>query len=152
LIDLADALEDGPVLAAVLLQTGKRPKLGAGSLLIDKVGSPSAEVRAAAAEALAQVRDTGAGAAILPLLGDHDARVRRAAADAVGKLEVRAAAESLSGMLRVPGKFVKVQRLILNPEDATIPCGPCVPSFCGLRRGTSTLPSSLPLHTCPLIS
>jgi len=95
LIDLAGALEDGPVLAAVLLQTGKRPKLGAGSLLIGKVDSPSAEVRAATAEALAQLRDVGAGEAILPLLSDRDARVRRAAADAVGKLEVQAAAESL---------------------------------------------------------
>jgi putative membrane-bound dehydrogenase-like protein len=95
LMELADRLEDGPVLAAVLDQAGKRAKLGAGQLLVRKLKSPSAEVRAAAVDALARLKSSGAGDSIRPLLDDRDARVRRAAADAVGKLEVVAATNAL---------------------------------------------------------
>jgi putative membrane-bound dehydrogenase-like protein len=99
--DLAATLDDGPVLAAVLREAGRRPRLTAKSLLIGKLTSSDAEVRAAAAEALADLREAGggeladAGEPVRRLLGDHEPRVRRAAALAAGKLGVRAAADDL---------------------------------------------------------
>lgn len=111
LMDLSRGLEDDPVLAAVLDQTGKRPKLGAGPLLVRKLNSPSAEVRAAAVQALAELRSEGAGEAVRPLLADHDAGVRRAAAAAVGKLTVRSATESLLKLAADPDSTVRAASL-----------------------------------------
>jgi hypothetical protein len=47
-IELAGTLEAGPVLAAVLRKTGKRPKLAADAVLVRELKSPAAVVRAAA--------------------------------------------------------------------------------------------------------
>src|SRR5262249_39447853 len=56
LLALAQALEDGPVLAEALGRVSKYPKLPAAPLLIRKLSSPDAEVRAAAVEALGELR------------------------------------------------------------------------------------------------
>lgn len=95
LLELAGSIEDGPVLAEVLRQTGKQSRLKASPLLIKKLSSPEPLVRAAAIEALGDRQTTQASDAIRPLLTDKEAIVRRAAAAAVGKLQIRPASETL---------------------------------------------------------
>jgi putative membrane-bound dehydrogenase-like protein len=95
MLQLAGELEDGPVLAGVLRQTGKRRNLEAASLLSHKLSSPSPEVRAVAIEALAELRVPEARQAVLKLLDDPEAPVRMAAVAAAGKLQARQAVEPL---------------------------------------------------------
>jgi len=95
LLNLAEALEDGPVLAEALFRTGKYPKLPAAPLLLHKLNSPVAEVRAAAIEALGELRAPEGREPIVALLQDEEVRVRRAAAAAAGKLAARRASDSL---------------------------------------------------------
>jgi HEAT repeat protein len=95
LLALAETLEDGPVLAEALRRIGKHPKPPAASLLTSKLRSLNAAVRAAAIEALGDLRAEEGRGPVLRLLRDQDAQVRRAAASAAGKLGVRQAAEPL---------------------------------------------------------
>jgi putative membrane-bound dehydrogenase-like protein len=95
LLTLAQVLEDGPILAQALRRIGKRPHLAAVPLLRNKLKSPEAAVRAAAIEAMGELRVEEGRDLVLPLLQDQDAHVRRAAAGAAGKLEARRAIESL---------------------------------------------------------
>jgi putative membrane-bound dehydrogenase-like protein len=95
LLKLLPALEDGPVLADALRRTGKYPKTAAAAVLTPKLASPEAEVRAAAIEALGELRAPEGREPVASLLRDGDVRVRRAAAGAAGKLEARGAVESL---------------------------------------------------------
>jgi putative membrane-bound dehydrogenase-like protein len=95
LLALIEGLEDGPTLADALRRTGKYPKLSAVPVLMRKLSSPDAEVRAAAIEALGERRATEGRAPLPALLQDKDVRVRRAAASAAGKLEARQAIEPL---------------------------------------------------------
>jgi putative heme-binding domain-containing protein len=95
LLVLAGALEDGPVLAAVLRQLAGRPRLDAAGLLLDKLGCADASVRAAAVEAVAARRVAEAAGPVRKLLDDPDAGVRAAAAAAAGRLGVRAPAALL---------------------------------------------------------
>lgn len=95
LLELAGALEDGPVLAEALRQLGKRPQIQASPLLLRKLSSAEPAVRAAAVDALAERQTTNASDSVRQLLGDKDASVRRAAAVAVGKLSIRPASETL---------------------------------------------------------
>jgi putative membrane-bound dehydrogenase-like protein len=95
LLALAQALEDGPILAEALRRTGKYPKLSAVPVLTRKLSSPQAEVRAAAIEALGELRATEGRAPLLELLQDKDVRVRRAAAGAAGELGARQTIEPL---------------------------------------------------------
>ena len=95
LLELAQALEDGPILADALRRIGKYPKLPAVALLTRKLSSPEAEVRAAAIEALGKLGATEGRAPLLALLRDKDVRVRRAAADAAGQLGAKQAIEPL---------------------------------------------------------
>src|SRR5262249_16591628 len=95
LVALAQALEDGPLLAEALRRIGKFRELPVSSLLVRKLTSPDAEVRAAAIEAFGERRDAEGREPALRLLQDKDVRVRRAAAAAVGKLAMRQAIESL---------------------------------------------------------
>jgi putative membrane-bound dehydrogenase-like protein len=88
-------LEDGPVLAEVLRRLGNHPDLSATSLLLGKLHSVEPEVRAAALEALAELRAGQGREALLPFLQDKDARVRHAAVVAAGKLEAKQAIEPL---------------------------------------------------------
>lgn len=95
LLILAQALEDGPVLADALRRTARYRQLPSTPLLANKLSSADAEVRASAIEALGELRSNEHGERVLSLLQDSDARVRRAAAEAAGKLEVRQAIEPL---------------------------------------------------------
>jgi putative membrane-bound dehydrogenase-like protein len=95
LVPLAVALEDGPVLADVLRRFGKQPKLPVASLLVGKLHSPDADVRAAAIEVLGELGAAEGSAPVLEMLQDKDVRVVRAAAGAAGKLSVRTANEPL---------------------------------------------------------
>jgi putative heme-binding domain-containing protein len=129
LLAVAGSIEDGPVLAEVLRQIGKRPKLRAGPLLLSKLDSPAAAVRAGALEALAQVEPGGGGrppvgAALNKLLEDKDARVRRAAAGAAGKLGARTAAAPLLNLVRDPEPEVRrasLESLRLLKEPRAVP-------------------------------
>ena len=91
LLDIARALEDGPVLAEALRRLGQRPRVKSSALLLAKLDSSDAGVRAAAIEALATLRVEEAAEPLTKLLDDKDSGVRRAAAAAMGRLRVRAA-------------------------------------------------------------
>lgn len=95
LLELAAALEDGPVLAAALRQLSRRPQLDSVPLLTRKLRSSQPEVRIAAIEMLADLRVKAAGEPVQKLLDDKDPGVRRAAVAAMGRLAVRAAIEPL---------------------------------------------------------
>jgi putative heme-binding domain-containing protein len=95
LLTLAQSLEDGPVLADVIGRMSRYPKLAAATVLMRKIDSPKAEVRAAAIEVLGELGVAEGRAPVLKLLDDQDGRVRRAAADAAGKLAARQAIERL---------------------------------------------------------
>jgi len=95
LIDLADATEDGPVLAAILVEIGSRPRVSGNRLLLNKLDSQKPEVRAAALEALGRRKVDGASSRILSLLDDRDLRVRRVAASVAGVLGVQSAVAPL---------------------------------------------------------
>lgn len=107
LLELAGALEDGPVLAEALRQSGKFPKLGAAPLLARKVKSSEAVVRAAAIEALGELRAAEGRAPVIELLQDKDVQVRRAAAGAAGKLEAKPAIEPLLKLVADPDPGVR---------------------------------------------
>jgi putative heme-binding domain-containing protein len=95
LLELLPMLEDGPVLADLLRRIGKYPKRKPAAVLLGKLTSSEAEVRAAAIETLGELRAEEAREAVVQLLRDTDGRVRRAAAGAAGKLAARQAIESL---------------------------------------------------------
>src|SRR5262249_53694610 len=97
---LADAVEDGPVLAELLRGLGKRALHPAIPLLLGKVKSKEAVVRAAAVEALAALRAEQTANPACLLLADDDPRVRSAAALAVGVLGVRAGTDELLRLAR----------------------------------------------------
>jgi putative membrane-bound dehydrogenase-like protein len=93
---LAGTVEDGPVLAELLRRLGRlRSSPQTNKLLLGKLTSAAPEVRAAALEALTELRVPEAGAAVPKLLNDADPQVRRAAAVAAGKLEMRSVVKPL---------------------------------------------------------
>jgi putative membrane-bound dehydrogenase-like protein len=100
LLDLADSLEAGPVLAAALRHLGSKSRASATPVLVDKLRSTDAGVRAAAVEALSALRAADAGGSVGKLLADPDVSVRRVAAAAVGQLGVRSAADPLLSLVR----------------------------------------------------
>jgi putative membrane-bound dehydrogenase-like protein len=95
LLDLARGLEDGPVLAGVLRELGKRPRLAVDSLVLGKLSSSDPVVRAAASDGVAALRVSASAEPVRMLLDDKDPSVRRAAVMAAGKLGVRAAVPRL---------------------------------------------------------
>lgn len=95
LLSLAKSLEDGPVLAEALRLLGKRLKTNASELLLSKVDSAEAAVRAAAIDALAEGSIGEAVHAVRKRLSDSDANVRRAAAAAAGRLNLAMAIPEL---------------------------------------------------------
>jgi putative membrane-bound dehydrogenase-like protein len=97
LMALAGAVEDGPVLAEVLRQLGRRPGALASTLFLGKLRSRDPVVRAAATDAVAARRLSAGAGPVEELLDDRDAGVRRAAATAAGALGIHRAA---SGLLR----------------------------------------------------
>jgi putative membrane-bound dehydrogenase-like protein len=90
LLEVARGLEDGPVLAGVLRELGKRPRLAVDSLLLDKLSSSDPVVRAAALDAVAARQVSSSADPVRKLLDDKDASVRHAAVVAAGKLGLRA--------------------------------------------------------------
>jgi len=119
---LAEAVEDGPVLAELLRAIGGKPKLrSASALLLLKAASPVAEVRASAAEALAGLEVGEAKESIRKLLEDCDARVRAAAALAAGKLALRSSIDQLLRLTRdgngnVRGSALEALRRLREPR------------------------------------
>jgi putative membrane-bound dehydrogenase-like protein len=97
---VAATVEDGPVLAELLRGIAARRSRTGSKLLLDKLKSPNAGVRAAAIEAIGQLAPPGAGEAIGKLLDDTDARVRSAAARAAGKLGLRPTVDRLLKLAR----------------------------------------------------
>jgi putative membrane-bound dehydrogenase-like protein len=95
LLQLASSVEDGPVLAETLRVMGKRPSLKGTPLLLDKLKSSDPDVRAAAVDALAELKAAEASEPVRRLLEDREARVRRSAAAAMGVLAVKPAIEAL---------------------------------------------------------
>lgn len=100
LLELADRLDEGPVLAQLLAEFGKRPKIDARHMLLRKLDSPQAGVRAAAVASLAGLQVAEAAARVPALLHDRDPQVRRAAASAAGKLSVKESADRLLQLAR----------------------------------------------------
>jgi putative membrane-bound dehydrogenase-like protein len=98
---VVENIEDGPILAELLRAIGKRPSLrSARSMLLEKLKSTHAEVRARAVEALAELEVRESHEPIHKLLTDPDARVRAAAALAAGRLALRPAADELLKLAR----------------------------------------------------
>jgi putative membrane-bound dehydrogenase-like protein len=100
LVDLAGELEHGPVLAEVLRHLGHYSRSGKPAALAARalpayVTSEAPEVRAAAVEALGELRAVEGREPALKLLGDGVPLVRRAAAVAAGRLALGQAAEPL---------------------------------------------------------
>jgi hypothetical protein len=99
---LADALATGlapDVAAAALAALGRHPEDSDVAVVAFFGRYRDAEVRAAAAGALAGYKAKPATDALLRLLADDDAKVRAAAAKAAGEGKVRAAAEPLLALL-----------------------------------------------------
>jgi len=95
LLQIAQQLEEGPVLTAAIRELAKRPNVPVAALLLSRLKSASDDVRAAASEALARRPDNAVAGQVVDLLQDKDPRVRRAAAELAGKLSVSAAADRL---------------------------------------------------------
>jgi putative membrane-bound dehydrogenase-like protein len=112
LLALTRALEDGPVLADALRYAGKCPTSpGAAALARAKSGSLDAEVRAAAIEALGELRSAEGREPMVRLLQDTDARVRRAAAQTAGKLQAHDAKDLLLRLMADSDPAVRLASL-----------------------------------------
>lgn len=125
LVELARMVEDGPVLAEALRLVGERPQLDVAPLLLSKLASADAQVRAAAIDAIAARRLPEAGEPVRQRLDDADVRVRRAAALAMGKLSVRDSVEQLLGACRdadsgVRRASIESLRLLREPRGLPI--------------------------------
>src|SRR5262249_35093231 len=79
LIRLTRMPDEGPVLAALLRQFGRHPKLDTAARLTSHTTSKAPEVRAAAIEALAELGAAEGKDAALKLLADREPEVQRAA-------------------------------------------------------------------------
>ncbi|MEO2017535.1 MAG: PVC-type heme-binding CxxCH protein [Fuerstiella sp.] len=95
LVQLAERLEDGPVLASVLRDFGMRPGLSADVVLLQKLDSASPIVRAEAIRSLGKRKNTSAVNHVGRLLKQTDADVRLAAAEAAGRLGATATKDTL---------------------------------------------------------
>jgi putative membrane-bound dehydrogenase-like protein len=148
LLEVASALEDGAVLAEAIRQLkhptlngalggldpvpteayrqlGKESELTPSALVLGKLESSDAGVRAAAVEALARLQVPGAARRVHRLMADKDIAVRRAAAAAAGKLGVRAAVPTLLKLARdsdVPIRRSSLEslRLLKEPRAAAL--------------------------------
>jgi putative membrane-bound dehydrogenase-like protein len=111
LLELAQELEDGPVLADALRRMAVYPNPQAGLLLANKLKSLDGAVRAAAIEALGQLQAKEGRDMVLQLLQDKDVRVRRAAAGAAGKLGAKVASEPLLKLMADADAAVRLASL-----------------------------------------
>jgi putative membrane-bound dehydrogenase-like protein len=111
MLEFAQGLEDGPVLADVLRRLSDYPQLAPATLLVRKISSADAGVRAAAMHSLGELRAEEAREPLLKMLHDTAAPVRRAAAGAAGKLALKEAAESLLTLMTDADAAVRVASL-----------------------------------------
>jgi len=111
LLALAESVEDGPVLAALLRQIGTRGVLTATSLLTRKLKAAEPDLRTAAIESLAALGVPEGGEPVRALLSDPDLTVRRAAITAMGGLQVRAAIAALLDLTHDPEPGVRIASL-----------------------------------------
>ena len=95
LLDLAQSLEDGQVLAEVIFHLGQRPKLKCDTYLVRQLQSGNGAVRSAAVHTLAMRKHVDISQQTIELLDDEDVRVRRAAVFAAGKLGIKEASDRL---------------------------------------------------------
>ena len=129
LLDVAQTLEDSPVRAEAVIRLGQFPKVASVEFLMNNARSitaevPSAALRAAAIEALGELRAKEAERSLAVWLSDKDARVRRAAAGAAGKLGAKSAVEPLLKLAsdEDPGvRHVSLKSLLLLREPRTVP-------------------------------
>ena len=98
--ELADQVDEGPLLVALLRELGKRPKVDSRQLLLRKLDSADANVREAALMASSSLHLNEAAGRVPDFLKDRDARVRRAAAVAAGALEVKESVALLLSLTR----------------------------------------------------
>lgn len=104
---LADTLDEGPVLAAVIRELAQRSAENLSVLLMARIASKNDDVRSAAAVALAEKPIPDVAPQVVGLLADHDVRVRRAAALLAGKLEVRDAKKRLLAAVAEPDRALR---------------------------------------------
>ncbi|MGD9856637.1 MAG: HEAT repeat domain-containing protein, partial [Planctomycetaceae bacterium] len=95
LLDTGKTLDEGPVLAAMLREIGRRPKVDGSQLFMDHLEARQPDVRVAAMEGLLERPASAMVSRIPALLDDADVRVRRAAALLAGTLKVQASADRL---------------------------------------------------------
>ncbi|MSR58058.1 MAG: c-type cytochrome [Planctomycetaceae bacterium] len=93
--ELATTIDDGVVLEVLLAELGRRPELDSRRLLLKKLDSPAASVRATAMAALTQLQVGEAAQRVPALLNDPAAQVRRSAAAAAGRFGIKSTAGSL---------------------------------------------------------
>ena len=92
---LVGQLEDGPVLAAAFREFGRQKKYDIDELLLSRVDSKHAEVRAEAIRALAQRGHAPGSRHVAAGLDDSELIVKQAAAFAAGRLKVKESADTL---------------------------------------------------------
>jgi putative heme-binding domain-containing protein len=95
LVPIAEAVEDGPVLAALLTEIGRRPALAADALLTAKLASTEATVRAASLRALTARHADAARGHFGALLNDSNVDVLRAAVAACAAFSQREHADRI---------------------------------------------------------
>jgi putative membrane-bound dehydrogenase-like protein len=125
---LADRVEEGPLLVELLRTLGNRPAIDSRQLLVRKLDSPDASVRAAAVDAAALRHVSEAARRIPELLRDRDVRVRRAAASAAGALAVKDSIDALSSLSRdadpaVRGASLESLKKLGDPTAVTAALG-----------------------------
>lgn len=98
LLELARTVEDGPIQVNVLNELARRPKIASDDILLMKLDSPAADVRAAAMMASAARGMTQALPWVAPFLKDADPQVRLAGAWAAGPFKAANAASPLKQM------------------------------------------------------
>jgi putative membrane-bound dehydrogenase-like protein len=104
---VAEKVEDGPVLAELLRAIGRRKLQAAMPLLLRKLTSENTAVRACAVGAFAELNARESDEPVRKLLDDPQPRVRSAAARAAGRLSLRTAAERLLALARDPDADVR---------------------------------------------
>ena len=121
---LASDLEDGPVLAAGLDRLARHPDAAGAELLLHKLDSTVAAVRAAAISSLGQLGSAAARQHVKNLLVDPAVEVRIAAASVAGKLDARHATDRLLGAAADPNPQLcsaALESLRLLGETRAIP-------------------------------
>src|SRR5262249_49371414 len=114
----------GPVLRQLIVELGKHPQLDCHQLLVGKLDSTNADVRAAAVASLANLKAVEAGHRIAALLSDSNETVRRAAATAVGRLGLKSSVAQLLKLANDPDPFTRsasLESLRLLKEASAVP-------------------------------